>query len=93
MPPVSGAGTERECPLSIDQHRTDQVYAVIRSLVEDGRDDFRPGHIAEALREAGQPMLGWEIRMELARLVEAGLIAPEPESGSYRLTGAVRKAG
>ena len=79
--------------MSIDQHRTDQVYAVIQSLVEGGTEQVRPGHIAQALREAGQPMLSWEIRMELSRLAEAGLIAPEPDSGSYRLTGAIQKAG
>ena len=41
---------------------------MIESLAEDGLAEFRPGHIADRLRESGRPMLTWEIRGELARL-------------------------
>ncbi len=79
--------------MSIDQHRTDQVFAVIESLVEAGTTAFKPGHIADALRESGHPMLSWEIRGELARLEAAGLIAVDEKTGAYRLAKAARKAG
>lgn len=79
--------------MSIDQHRTDQVFAVIESLVEGGLTEFRPGHVADNLREAGHPMLTWEIRGELARLEAAGLIAADEKTGAYQLTKAARKAG
>jgi hypothetical protein len=71
--------------LSIEQHRTDQVFAVIEQLVESGHTQFRPGHIADVLREAGVPMLNWEIRGELSRLEAAGLIAGDDKTGAYLL--------
>jgi DNA-binding GntR family transcriptional regulator len=79
--------------LSIEQHRTDQVYEVIRALIENGTREFRPGHIADALREAGSPMLSWEIRGELSRLEAAGLIKSDPKTGAYALADAARKVG
>lgn len=79
--------------MSIDEHRTDEIYAVIRSLVASGTPSFRPGHIADALREAGDPLLSWEIRGELARLESRGLISVDPATGAYSLTEAARKAG
>ena len=79
--------------MSIDQHRTDQVFAVIETLVEAGKTEFRPGDIAERLREAGHPMLSWEIRGELARIEAAGLIAADEKTGAYQLVKSARKAG
>lgn len=80
--------------MSIDQHRTDQVYAVIEKLVAGGLDEFRPGHIADTLRESGLPLLSWEIRVELANLLADELIANNPETGAYSLAKAAsRKTG
>lgn len=79
--------------MSIDQHRTDQVFAVIEALAEAGAAEFRPGHIADSLREAGHPMLSWEIRGELSRLEAAGLISADDKTGAYRLVSSARKAG
>ena len=80
--------------MGIDQHRTDQVYLVIESLVSAGQAEFRPGHIADALRDAGSPILTWEIRMELARLEAEGLVQVDETSGAYTLAKpASRKTG
>lgn len=79
--------------MSIDDHRTDEIYAVIRSLVASGTTTFRPGHIADALRAAGEPLLSWEIRGELSKLEARGLISADPATGAYSLTEAARKAG
>ena len=79
--------------MSIDQHRTDQVLAVIEALAEAGAVEFRPGHIADNLRESGHPMLTWEIRGELSRLEAAGLITADEKTGAYQLSKAARKAG
>ncbi len=79
--------------MSIDQHRTDQIFAVIEALAEAGVAEFRPGHIADSLRESGHPMLTWEIRGELARLEAAGLITSDAKTGVYQLSKAARKAG
>lgn len=79
--------------MSIEQHRTDQVFATIKSLTGEGVDEFRPGHIADALRAGGHPMLTWEIRGELARLEAAGLISADAATGAYQLTDSARKTG
>ncbi|MEM8769224.1 MAG: hypothetical protein AAGE43_17420 [Pseudomonadota bacterium] len=79
--------------MSIDQHRTDQVYAVVQNIVDSGHANFRPGHIADALREAGHPMLSWEIRGELAQLEADGLVTSDSTTGEYSLVDAARKAG
>jgi len=79
--------------LSIDEHRTDEIYAVIRSLVGSGTQSFRPGHIADALRETGEPLLTWEIRGELSKLEARGVISADPVTGAYSLTEAARKTG
>lgn len=93
MPPVKGRTTEEHAKLSIEQHRTDQIYSLIESLAKDGRSEFRPGHISDALREAGVPMLSWEIRGELARLEAAGLIKSSAKTGNYSLVASARKVG
>ena len=71
--------------MSIEQHRTDQVLAVIQLLVEGGKNNFRPGDIADALREKGVPLLAWEIRVELATLDANGLVTSDPATGAYSL--------
>jgi Fe2+ or Zn2+ uptake regulation protein len=77
--------------VGIDQLRTDQVYAVIEAIVANGQTDFRPGHIADALREAGSPMLSWEIRGELSRLEAEGLISADATTGAFALFKAASK--
>lgn len=79
--------------MSIEQHRTDHVFAVIESLVESGQSTFRPGHIADVMRAAGAPMLNWEIRGELSRLEAAGLITADPQTGAYSVAKSARKTG
>ena len=80
--------------MSIDKHRTDQVYAMIQRIVDEGRAEFRPGHIADALRAEGMPLLTWEIRGELSRLQAEGLIQADPKTGAWSLAAAAsRKTG
>lgn len=79
--------------VSIDQYRTDQVFVIIQELTSQGLDEFRPGHIADALREAGDPLLTWEIRGELSTLEADGLISVNAATGAYHLAEAARKAG
>ena len=80
--------------MSIEKLRTDQVYEVIEGIVDGGQPEFRPGDIAEVLREAGAPMLSWEIRGELSRLESEGLIQVDSATGAYSMASAAsRKTG
>jgi len=79
--------------LNTDRRRSDTIYAVIQQIAED-RPEFRPGDIADFLRDKGQPMGVWEIRAELSRLEAKGLLSNDANTGNWSLsTEASRKTG
>ena len=79
--------------MSIEDRQTKTVYAVIEELVEQGAATFRPGDVASALRERGQPLGAWEIRGEFSVLEADGLISVDAKSGEWSIKKAAsRKA-
>lgn len=80
--------------MSIAQRRTKLVFAVIETLVANGRTEFRHGDIASHLREQGQPLGVWEIRGELSNLEAEGLITANAATGAWQLAPTrARKTG
>ena len=83
--------------MSTQARKTRLILETIQQIVADGVTEFRPGHVADALRRTPSPMLTFEIRGEFSKLLADGLITLDPESGAYRLaeTGAqaARKTG
>ena len=79
--------------MSIERKRTEIVYGIVRELVENGREAFRPGDVCSALRERNQPMGAWLVRGEFHILEREALIELEPETGVWRLTGNSMPAG
>lgn len=80
--------------MSIALRRKKVVLSVIEKLLGDGRTEFRPGDIADYLRERGQPMGVWEIRGELSNLEADGVIENDADSGAWRAAAQrSRKAG
>lgn len=79
--------------MSTDKRRTDVIYHVIQEL-STSHPNFRPGDVASFLREKGQPLGVWEIRGELSRLEDAGLLKNDAATGSWSVVkGNSRKAG
>jgi hypothetical protein len=84
----------KETPLSNGLRRKKIVLSVIEKLVADGRTLFRPGDIADYLREHNQPLAVWEVRGELSHLEADGVIANDAATGAWRLAAQrSRKAG
>lgn len=83
--------------MSKEARKTRLIFETIQKLVADGCTSFRPGHVADALRQTTSPMLTYEIRGEFAKLEQEGLIAADATTGTYRLVPAKhqgsRKAG
>jgi hypothetical protein len=80
--------------LSLEQHRTKLVLAIIDKLTEEGRTEFRPGDITSRLREQNQPLATWEVRGELSGLEVAGMLRSDSATGAWMLAPqASRKAG
>lgn len=78
--------------MSIEQRELDQIYQVIKVLVSDGRAEFRPGHVADALRASGEPMGTWQIRATMSALEAAGLIAHDPDHNLWSLAADAEQA-
>ncbi len=78
--------------MSIDRKRTEIVYAVILQLVKGGESELRPGSVNSILRDRGQPMGTWEVRVELSNLQAQGLIDLDEATGYWHITeNAVRE--
>lgn len=79
--------------MNTDKRRTDVIYRVTQEVAIQ-HPNFRPGDIANFLREKGQPAGVWEIRGELSKLEAAGLLKNDAATGAWSLAeGASRKAG
>ena len=79
--------------MSTDKRRTDVIYRVIEEL-STSQAHFRPGDVADFLREKGQPTGVWEIRGVLSKLEADGLIRNDTDTGAWSLAAnASRKTG
>lgn len=71
--------------MSLEQRQIDQVLAIIENLVAAGTTSFRPGHVADALRETDEPMGTWQIRSILTHLEQQGFIQIDPQTSHWSL--------
>ena len=58
---------------------------MIRELTEQGKNEVRPGDVAEKLRTSNSPIGVWQIRADFAQLTDEGFLELEHKSGSWRL--------
>ena len=79
--------------LSIERRRREIVQAAIEGLFEEGKSEFRPGDIAEILRERNDPMGVWQLRAEFSSLEEDGLIEYDQVKGFWRIRDASKLKG
>ena len=71
--------------VSLDKRRIEIISAVIRELTEQGKNEVRPGDVAEKLRTSNSPIGVWQIRADFAQLTDEGFLELEHKSGSWRL--------
>lgn len=72
--------------MSKEARKTRLIFETIQQIVAEGHSNFRPGHVADALRNSTSPMLTYEIRGEFSKLENDGLISVDAATGAYRLT-------
>ena len=71
--------------VSLDKRRIEIISAVIRELTEQGKNEVRPGDVAEKLRSSNSPIGVWQIRADFAQLTDEGFLELERERGFWRL--------
>ena len=78
-------GSWKVLAVSLDKRRIEIISAVIRELTEQGKNEVRPGDVAEKLRTSNSPIGVWQIRADFAQLTDDGFLELEHKSGSWRL--------
>ena len=71
--------------VSLDKRRIEIISAVIRELTEQGKNEVRPGDVAEKLRTSNSPIGVWQIRADFAQLTDEGFLELEHKRGFWRL--------
>ena len=70
--------------MSIDKRRTEIVEAVIDEIVENGKATFKPGEVADLLRDKNEPISVRQLRAEFSSLEGAGLIDFDSETALWK---------
>lgn len=70
---------------SLDKRRTIAVFKVIEELLGKGKTTFRPGDVADVLRERNSPLGTWEIRSKFSRLEQKGVLVCHPATGEWSM--------
>ena len=78
-------GSWKVLVVSLDKRRIEIISAVIRELTEQGKNEVRPGDVAEKLRTSNSPIGVWQIRADFAQLTDEGFLELEHKSGFWRL--------
>ena len=71
--------------MSIDKRRTEIVEAAIDEIIENGKAAFKPGDVADLLRDKNDPISVWQLRAECSSLEEAWLIDFDSETALWKL--------
>ena len=70
--------------MSIDKRRTEIVEAAIDEIIENGKAAFKPGDVADLLRDKNDPISVWQLRAEFSSLEEAGIIDFDSETALWK---------
>ena len=78
-------GSWKVLAVSLDKRRIEIISAVIRELTEQGKNEGRPGDVAEKLRASNSPIGVWQIRADFAQLTDEGFLKLEHDRGFWQL--------
>ena len=70
--------------MSIDKRRTEIVEAAIDEIIENGKAAFKPGDVADLLRDKNDPIIVWQLRAEFSSLEDAGVIDFDSEAALWK---------
>ena len=86
-PPLLLANRYRDLFVSIDKRRTEIVEAAIDEIIENGKAEFKPGDVADLLRDKNDPISVWQLRAEFSSLEESGVIDFDSETALWKRSG------
>ena len=69
--------------LSIEKRRSEIVENAIDELVQQGKSSFKPGDVAELLRQKNDPIGIWQLRSEFSVLEEKGAISFDADTALW----------
>ena len=69
--------------MSIEKRRSEIVESAIDELVQQGKNSFKPGDIADFLREKNDPISVWQLRAEFSLLEEKGAISFDADTALW----------
>ncbi len=69
--------------LSIEKRRSESVESAIDELVQQGKSSFKPGDVAELLRQRNDPIGIWQLRSEFSLLEEKGAISFDTDTAVW----------
>ena len=81
------ANSYRDLYVSIDKRRAETVEAAIDEIIENGKAEFKPGDVADLLRDKNDPISVWQLRAEFSSLEESGVIDFDSETALWRRNG------
>ena len=64
------------------------IVEIIQTVVGQGKQAFRPGHINDVLRERNLPVGNWQVRADFSELESLGLIECDASTGDWHITEA-----
>ena len=69
--------------MSIEKRRSEIVESAIDELVQQGKNSFKPGDIADFLRDKNDPISVWQLRAEFSLLEEKGAISFDADTALW----------
>ena len=69
--------------LSIEKRRSEIVESAIDQIVQQGKSEFKPGDVADFLREKNEPVSVWQLRAEFSLLEEKGAISFDADTALW----------
>ena len=69
--------------MSIEKRRSEIVESAIDELVQQGKSAFKPGDIADFLRDKNDPISVWQLRAEFSLLEEKGTISFDADTALW----------
>ncbi len=70
--------------MSIEKRRSEIVESAIDELIQQGKSTFKPGDVADLLRQKNEPISVWQLRAEFSLLEGKGVISFDTETAVWK---------
>lgn len=77
--------------MSTELRRIEQVLEIVQELSQSAPEGFRPGDVAQVLRERNNPIGLWQLRADFNQLRDQGFIACDEATADWFMVNDVAK--